>query len=117
MSSVIKLSAPATREYWEIPVLFEHAPRLGLDKPPKLLTSPDRYDPARPNLMKLLLRDLQQQAPWTRAHGIEYLANAHRLDFETSGVILLAKDKPTLVKLANLFGSEKPIKTYVALVQ
>jgi RluA family pseudouridine synthase len=43
--------------------------------------------------------------------------NAHRLDFETSGVILLAKTKPVLVQLANLFGSEKPRKQYVALVQ
>jgi RluA family pseudouridine synthase len=43
--------------------------------------------------------------------------NAHRLDFETSGVILLAKSKPVLVQLANLFGAEKPVKRYVALVR
>lgn len=43
--------------------------------------------------------------------------NAHRLDFETSGVMLLAKNKPALVMLANLFGSEKPGKVYLALVQ
>jgi RluA family pseudouridine synthase len=30
--------------------------------------------------------------------------------------MLLAKDKTTLVALANLFGSEKPLKNYVALV-
>jgi RluA family pseudouridine synthase len=45
------------------------------------------------------------------------LANAHRLDFETSGVLLLAKSKPVLVALANEFGSEKARKSYVALVQ
>src|SRR5207244_4345616 len=33
-----------------------------------------------------------------------------------SGVILLAKSKPVLIALANLFGSETPIKTYVTLV-
>jgi RluA family pseudouridine synthase len=44
------------------------------------------------------------------------LANAHRLDFETTGVLLLAKDKPALVHLANQFGGAKPQKTYVALV-
>ena len=54
MNPVIKLSAPATREFWEIPVLFEDEHLLALDKPSRLLTSPDRYDPARPNLMKLL---------------------------------------------------------------
>ena len=32
-------------------------------------------------------------------------------------MILLAKTKPVLIALANLFGSEKPLKTYVALVR
>lgn len=117
MSRFIKLSAPETREYWEIPILFEDDHLLALDKPSRLLTSPDRYDPDRPNLMKLLHRDIARGAAWARAQAIAYLANAHRLDFETSGVILLAKDKPTLVALANIFGSEKPVKIYLALVQ
>jgi RluA family pseudouridine synthase len=117
MSSPIKLSAPATREYWEIPVLFEDEHLLAIDKPSRLLTSPDRYDPDRPNLMKLLHRDIARNAPWVQPRGLTYLANAHRLDYETSGVLLLAKDKPTLIQLANLFGSERPVKSYVALVQ
>src|SRR5688572_4130317 len=114
--NVIKLSAPAAKEFWEIPVVFEDEHLLALNKPPRLLTSPDRYDPERPNLMKLLHRDVERGAPWAKQRNISYLSNAHRLDFETSGVILLAKSKPVLVELANLFGSEKPVKTYVALV-
>src|SRR5262249_26607476 len=42
---------------------------------------------------------------------------AHRLDFETSGVMLLAKTKYVLVKLADMFGSERPHKQYLALSQ
>lgn len=113
--NVIKLSAPATEEFWEVPVVFEDEHLLALNKPPRLLTSPDRYDPARPNLMKLLHRDIERGAPWVKQRQITYLSNAHRLDFETSGVLLLAKSKPVLVALADLFGSEKPQKTYVAL--
>src|SRR5580658_8576760 len=67
--------------------------------------------------MKLLHRDLERGAPWAKARGLHYLMNAHRLDFPTSGVLLLAKDKPTLVELANQFGAEKPVKVYVALVR
>jgi RluA family pseudouridine synthase len=115
MSAVIKLSSPATREFWEIPVLFEDEFLLALDKPACLLTSPDRYDPLRPNLMKLLHAGIAEQKPWARERNLKYLSNAHRLDFETSGVILLAKSKPVLVKLADLFGSDKPRKQYVAL--
>jgi len=115
VSAVIKLSSPATKEFWEIPVLFEDGDLLAIEKPSGLLTSPDRYDPNRPNLMKLLHAGIEQQKPWAKERNLTYLANAHRLDFETSGVILLAKNKPALVTLANLFGSEKPAKTYVAL--
>ena len=115
MSAVIKLSSPATRGFWEIPVLFEDEHLLALEKPSGLLTSPDRYDPDRPNLMKLLHAGIEQQKPWAKERNLTYLANAHRLDFETSGVILLAKNKPALVALANLFGSERPLKKYVAL--
>ena len=117
MSAEIKLSSPATREFWEIPVVYEDADLLALDKPGGLLTSPDRYDPNRPNLMKLLHAGIAENKAWARERGLTYLANAHRLDFETSGVILLAKNKPALVQLADLFGAEKPVKKYVALVQ
>ncbi len=116
MPGPVKLSSPETKEYWEIAVLFEDAHLLALDKPARLLTSPDRYDPDRPNLMKLLHRDIARGAPWAKERGLSYLANAHRLDFETTGVLLLAKDKPTLIHLANLFGSERTAKTYIALV-
>jgi RluA family pseudouridine synthase len=115
--STIKLSSPATREFWEIPIVYEDEHLLALDKPSGLLISPDRYDPNRPNLMKLLHAGIADSKPWAKERGLSYLMNAHRLDFETSGVILLAKSKPVLVQLANLFGSEKPIKSYAALVR
>jgi RluA family pseudouridine synthase len=117
VSAVIKLSAPAKGGFWEIPVLFEDEHLLALDKPAGLLTSPDRYDAERPNLMKLLHAGIEAAKPWARERHLTYLSNAHRLDFETSGVILLAKNKPALVALADQFGSERPRKKYVALVQ
>jgi len=113
----IKLSSPQTKEFWEITALFEEEHLLAINKPACLLTSPDRYDPNRPNLMKLLHAGIAEEKPWAKARGLIYLANAHRLDFETTGVLLLAKNKPALVKLADMFGTDKPLKTYVALVQ
>lgn len=114
--SAVKLSSPPTGEFWEIPILFEDAHLLALDKPAGLLTSPDRYDPNRPSLMKLLHAGITAGKPWAAERRLDYLMNAHRLDSETSGVILLAKNKSTLVALANLFGGEKPLKRYVSLV-
>ena len=117
VSNVIKLSSPGTHEFWEVEVLFEDEHLLALNKPARLLTSPDRYDPQRPNLMKLLHAGIEESKGWARERALTYLMNAHRLDFETSGIILLAKNKPTLVALVNLFGSEKPLKIYAAFVQ
>jgi RluA family pseudouridine synthase len=113
----IKLSSPATREFWEMPVLFEDEHLLAVNKPACLLTSPDRYDPNRPNLMRLLHAGIVAGKPWAAERRLDYLANAHRLDFETSGVLLLAKTKPALVALANMFGTTQVTKHYVALVQ
>jgi RluA family pseudouridine synthase len=67
--------------------------------------------------MQLLHVAIAEGKPWARERGLTYLMNAHRLDFETSGVMLLAKNKPVLVTLANAFGTEKPWKQYVALAQ
>src|SRR2546426_1565987 len=97
-SAVLKLSSPATREFWEIPILYEDSHLLALDKPGCLLVSQDRDDPQRPNLMKLLHAGIADSKPWARERQLSYLMNAHRLDFETSGVILLAKAKAVLVK-------------------
>jgi RluA family pseudouridine synthase len=117
VGSAIKLSVPATREFWEIPVLHEDEHLFAIAKPAGLLTSPDRYDPERPNLMRLLHDGVAAGVGWAKSRNLTYLANAHRLDFETSGVLLLAKTKPALVALANEFGSNKPLKTYVALTR
>jgi RluA family pseudouridine synthase len=117
VSTAIKLSSPITREFWEIPVLFEDEHLLALDKPADLPVSPDRYDLQRPNLMTLLHAAIADGKPWARERGLNYLMNPHRLDIETSGVILLAKNKLAFVALADSFGSEKPLQKYVALVR
>ena len=115
MSAAVKLSSPATREFWEIPILFEDEHLLALDKPPGLLVSPDPDQLARPSLMKLLHDGIAAGKPWARERNLAYLNNAHRLDAETSGVLLFAKSKPVLTALANLFGTEIPIRQHVAL--
>ena len=113
----VKLSAPETGEFWKVPVLYEDEALFALEKPSRLLTSPDRYDAKRPNLMRILHRDIERGAPWVKERNLSYLANAHRLDFDTSGVLLLAKNKPALVALVDQFGGSRVEKQYIALVQ
>jgi RluA family pseudouridine synthase len=117
VADTVKLSSPATGEFWEIPILFEDGHLLALNKPSQLLVSPDRSEPKRPSLIQLLHRDIERGAPWAKQRGLTYLMNAHRLDFESSGVILLVKSKPALVALAAQFAIEKPSRIYAALAR
>jgi RluA family pseudouridine synthase len=117
VSHTIKLSSPATREFWEIPVLHEDEHLLALDKPAGLLVSPARLASERPSLMQLLHAAIAAGKPWARERNLVYLANSHRLDFETGGVLVLAGSKAVLAALADQFGADKPVRHYLALVQ
>ena len=66
--------------------------------------------------MKLLHAAIADKKPWARERSLDYLNNANQPDFDASGVILLAKNKPAFIALANLFSSEKVRIKYVALV-
>jgi RluA family pseudouridine synthase len=117
VNATVKLSSPVTHEFWEIPILFEDEHVVALDKPAGLLTSPDRLTPQRPSLLALLRAAIEAGKPWARERGLTYLANTQRMDVEASGVLLLAKNKPALIALADQFSSEKPARKYVVLVQ
>ena len=117
MTAAIKLSSPATKEFWEIPVLFEDEHLLALDKPAGLLTAPDADHPELPSLIALLHAGIAEAKVWARERSLSYLMNAHRLDSDTSGVILLAKNKPALIALADLFGTNLPLRKYLAIIR
>jgi 23S rRNA pseudouridine1911/1915/1917 synthase len=107
----------SSHDRWELPVLHEDDVLLAIAKPSGFLTSPDRYDKQRPNLMSLLHRGIREQSAWARERGLSYLANVHRLDADTSGVLLLAKSKEALNALAGQFVQRQTKKAYLALVQ
>jgi 23S rRNA pseudouridine1911/1915/1917 synthase len=117
MHAPIKLSSPETHEFWEIAALFEDEHLLAIDKPRGLLISPNIAAPERPSLRELMHRAIRDGKPWAKERGLEYLANAQRLDPDIGGVLLLAKSKTILIKLANLLGAEKPYRHYLVLAQ
>lgn len=87
------------------PIVFEDDSLLVFDKPAGLLVAPDRWDKRHENLMKLAHAQLGP-----------HLANVHRLDADTSGVLLCAKTKPALDFLSGQFQSKTAQKGYHALV-
>lgn len=78
---------------------------VAFDKPSGLLVAPDRWDKKRENLMGLV------HAKWGH-----HIANVHRLDADTSGILLCAKTKPALDYLSGQFQSKTVDKKYLAVV-
>ncbi len=87
------------------PILYEDESLLVFDKPSGLLVAPDRWDKTRENLMQQVHRTLG-----------DHVANVHRLDADTSGVLLCAKTKSALDFLSGQFQSKTAGKIYHALV-
>ncbi|MGH7997690.1 MAG: RluA family pseudouridine synthase [Opitutaceae bacterium] len=86
------------------PILFEDESLIAFDKPAGLLVAPDRWDKRRENLMTTVHERLGRQ-----------VANAHRLDADTSGVLLCAKTKPALDFVTGQFQAKAVEKVYLAL--
>lgn len=87
------------------PVIFEDDSLIAFDKPSGMLVAPDRWDKKRENLMGLVHDKM--------GHGV---ANVHRLDADTSGLLLCAKSKTALDFLSGQFQSKTVEKKYHAFV-
>lgn len=102
--------SPAQHAVWSpARILFEDEWLIAVDKPAGLPTQPT-LDAARPSVFSELKKYLQQR------DGREpYLALHHRLDRDTSGVLLLAKNPKANAGVGALFADRVAQKTYQAL--
>lgn len=86
------------------PVIYEDDTLIAFDKPSGMLVAPDRWDKKRENLMGLVHDKM--------GHGV---ANVHRLDADTSGILLCTKEKTALDFVSGQFQSKTVKKVYHAL--
>jgi tRNA pseudouridine32 synthase / 23S rRNA pseudouridine746 synthase len=90
-----------------LPIIYEDKWLIAIDKPSGLLSVPGRY---LANQDSVLSR-LQNLLP----DGLEITA-VHRLDWETSGILLLGKDKQTSSQLSQQFEKRQIHKVYEAML-
>jgi len=93
-----------------IPIIYEDNWLLAVNKPSGLLTIPTPKKEER-TLTSILNEDSKQRGLSYRLHP------CHRLDRETSGLILYAKGKSIQKKMMEHFLHKKIKKTYIAFVQ
>lgn len=93
-----------------IPIVYEDRWLLVLDKPSGLLTIPTPKKENR-TLTSILNEDLEKKGASYRLHP------CHRLDRETSGLVVYAKGKAIQQKIMDEFRQKKVKKTYFAFVK
>jgi RluA family pseudouridine synthase len=88
-----------------LPILHSDEALLAIDKPSGLLSIPDHWDPDVPDAVTEL------KPAWGKLFVV------HRLDKDTSGVLLFARDADSHKALSAAFESRSVAKVYRALVR
>jgi 23S rRNA pseudouridine955/2504/2580 synthase len=101
-STVTQKDAPAPAR--EFPVLFEDDHLLAIDKPAGVAVH------GGSGVSFGVIEQLRQARP-----GAKFLELVHRLDRETSGLLLVAKRRSALTRLQDQFRERETGKTYLAL--
>ncbi len=99
-----------------IPILYEDRSVLALDKPAGWMLAPDWWDRTGRNLHLALQSSLQAGDFWAHSRNLKFLRFVHRLDAETTGIILFAKSQGALRAYSELFEEHNVEKHYLAAV-
>src|SRR5437867_5936966 len=78
---------------------------------------PHSWQKTQRNLQAAIVSSIGAGQFWARARHLKYLRYVHRLDAETSGVLLLARSPGALDTFSDLFESRKMEKIYYAVVR
>ena len=97
-------------------ILYEDRAVLALDKPAGWLLAPDSWDRTSRNLQLALQSGLNAGEWWARSRNLKFLRYVHRLDAETTGVILFARSQGALESLTELFETRQVEKYYLTVV-
>lgn len=100
-----------------IPILYEDRSVLAIDKPVGWLLVPFTWQRTQRNLAAALASSIAAGDFWARSRNLRFLRHVHRLDAETTGVLLLARSRGALDSLGDLFESRQMHKRYLAVVR
>nr|WP_072514245.1 RluA family pseudouridine synthase [Ndongobacter massiliensis] len=105
--------APICPEPYPLSVLYEDDTLLVVNKPPQMVTHPTSAVRTGTLVNALLARG----HALSTLNGPERPGIVHRLDVDTTGALVVAKDDATHQALADQFRNRQTEKTYVALLE
>ena len=100
-----------------IPILYEDRSVLAIDKPRGWMLVPTSWQRTQRNLQAAVTSSIAARDFWARSRGLKYLRYIHRLDADTSGILLFAKSQGALEAFSALFEGRRMQKTYLAVVR
>lgn len=99
-----------------IAILYEDRSVIAIDKPRDWMLVPFSWQRTNRNLQAALTSSIAAGDFWARSRGLRFLRFVHRLDAETTGILLLAKSQGAVTSYGALFESREMEKTYLAVV-
>lgn len=100
-----------------IPILYEDRSVIAIDKPAGWLLVPFSWQRTSRNLQAAITSSIAAGDFWARSRNLRFLRHVHRLDGETSGLLLMAKSQGALDSYADLFENRRMEKAYLAVVK
>lgn len=98
-----------------LPILFEDRSVLAIDKPVGWMLVPVSWQKTDRNLQAAILSSMAAGDFWARSRNLKYLKYIHRLDADTSGILLMAKTAGALRTFEDLFETRRMEKVYLAV--
>jgi RluA family pseudouridine synthase len=98
-----------------IPILYEDRSILAIDKPAGWILAPMSWQRTQRNLLAAIASSLIAGDFWARSRNLKFLRFIHRLDADTSGVMLFAKSIGALESFSDLFAMRRVEKVYLAV--
>jgi RluA family pseudouridine synthase len=100
-----------------IAILYEDRSVIAIDKPRNWMLVPFSWQKTNRNLQAALISSIAAGDFWARSRGLRFLRFVHRLDADTTGILLLAKSQGAVTSYGALFESREMEKTYLAVVE
>lgn len=98
-----------------IPILYEDRSILAIDKPAGWMLVPFSWQRTNRNLQAAIVSSIGAGHFGARSRGIRFLKYIHRLDAETTGILLFAKSQGALDSFGDLFETRRVEKIYLAV--
>lgn len=100
-----------------IPIIYEDRSVLAIDKPRGWMLVPHSWRQTNWNLQAAIDSSMRADDFWAKSRNLRYLRHIHRLDADTSGILLFAKSEGAMQAMSDMFESRRMEKTYLAVVE